>query len=599
MFHLKLFLNSNRSSRFEFFQTNVFIFKCFQFPSFQVIPNLFPLFESPRLDAELRQMIRENFREFCTGDPMLLLESEKGFASIDDKLIMQSGMAPPPFMMGPGGGGGVGFGGPMMMMMSEVPPTSMMMMDTDGEDGHEGVFSDDDDEPVAAAGDKTEGSSEGSNSNKNNGKQQQSKAAGKSSSSSSASTTTTTTTTSSRKSASASGAGKDDMTDDDDDLPLSKVRLKEKPTGTESIKVDLPSSINASFDRFVNSKSTADFDAFLNDLRTVNQSLNQEQEQYVHTVVVDVIRHSLTKFVFPVDAVVSTTMPGKEEEQSLALQESITGPLFSVYRLFVSHEDKCKKCVQNLSAEIYRKCPEAGALLLYFLKAQIKLVTTSESTADEKGTTSNSTSASNATSSSSSSTTASASSSSRDNKKNVTFRASIYRSLCTWAMPDEKLEQCLNRDLVQLERAHTLTYVWLLPDLYREYSNQLVNNEAVLRLTLGAVDARNLRDLIYAVSQGRLTMLKADGLLDCVRHSLAYETFEQVCLWQLLQAHDIPMETFQDVVPELDAASHAEALTYMLLLLRNEEPTAELIRLLLSREAKSSRGDPFVTSVLR
>lgn len=166
-------------------------------------------------------------------------------------------------------------------------------------------------------------------------------------------------------------------------------------------------------------------------------------------------------------------------------------------------------------------------------------------------------------------------------------------------MPDEKLEQCLTRDLGQLERAHVPTFVWLLPDLYREYAAQLVNNEAVLRLTLGAVDARNLRDLIYAVSQGRLAMLKADGLLDCVRHSLAYETFEQVCLWQLLQAHDIPMETFQDVVPELDAASHAEALTYMLLLLRNEEPTSELIRLLLSREAKCSRGDPFVTSVLR
>lgn len=36
----------------------------------------------------------------------------------------------------------------------------------------------------------------------------------------------------------------------------------------------------------------------------------------------------------------------------------------------------------------------------------------------------------------------------------------------------------------------------------------------------------------------------------------------------------------------------------MLFLLRNEEPTPELIRLLLSRDSKS-RGDPFVTSVLR
>lgn len=33
----------------------------------QVIPNLYPLFESPKLDRELKQMIRENFREFCSG----------------------------------------------------------------------------------------------------------------------------------------------------------------------------------------------------------------------------------------------------------------------------------------------------------------------------------------------------------------------------------------------------------------------------------------------------------------------------------------------------------------------------------------------------
>lgn len=54
----------------------------------------------------------------------------------------------------------------------------------------------------------------------------------------------------------------------------------------------------------------------------------------------------------------------------------------------------------------------------------------------------------------------------------------------------------------------------------------------------------------------------------------------------------------QDILPDLESSNHAEALTYMLLLLRSEKPTAELIRLLMSREGKS-RGDPFVTSVLR
>lgn len=465
-------------------------------------------------------MVRDNFREFCTGDPMLLLmENDKGFASIDDKLIMQSGMIPPPMMTS------AGLGGPMML-------------DGDGEPGHEAVFSDEDDD-------------DGENGAGGGGV-----------------TTTMRNSTSGGKSTlgtggGGGGGGKDDLTDDDDDLPLSKVRLKEKPTGgtgAAPVKVELPTSINASFDKFVNSKTTSDFDSFFTDFRTVaTTALNQEQEQYIHTVVVEVVRTGMAKYVFPAE--VTGGGGGGAEEKSL--QESLNVPLFTLYKLLAQQEDKCKKCVQNLAAELYRKCPAAGYFLLYFLKAQTKL-----------------------------------SSSSSSSKKGATFKASTYRSLCTWAQPDEKLDQCLARDLKEMERDHAAAFLWLLPDIYREYSGQLVNHEEVLRLTLGAVDARNLRDLIYAVTQGKLQMLKGDGLVECVRHSLAYETFEQFCLWQLIQAHDIPLDTLQDILPELEAANHAEALTYMLLLLKNEEPTAELIRLLLSRETRS-RGDPFVTSALR
>lgn len=35
----------------------------------QVIPNLYPLFESPKLDRDLKNLIRESFREFCSGPP--------------------------------------------------------------------------------------------------------------------------------------------------------------------------------------------------------------------------------------------------------------------------------------------------------------------------------------------------------------------------------------------------------------------------------------------------------------------------------------------------------------------------------------------------
>jgi hypothetical protein len=50
----------------------------------QVIPNLYPLFESPKLDRDLKQMIRENFREYCSP-PSNDLNSYNAIAVADEK----------------------------------------------------------------------------------------------------------------------------------------------------------------------------------------------------------------------------------------------------------------------------------------------------------------------------------------------------------------------------------------------------------------------------------------------------------------------------------------------------------------------------------
>lgn len=56
---------------------------------------------------------------------------------------------------------------------------------------------------------------------------------------------------------------------------------------------------------------------------------------------------------------------------------------------------------------------------------------------------------------------------------------------------------------------------------------------------------------------------------------------------------------FQEILPELEPGNN-EALTSMLFMLKKEEPSEELVKLLLSREmSKGDRGDPFVTSALR
>lgn len=258
-------------------------------------------------------------------------------------------------------------------------------------------------------------------------------------------------------------------------------------------KVDLPASFGASFDKFIVTKSLADFEAFLTDFRTCS-SLTENQDGYVVSQVVEQIKTS-GPIILP------------ESKNDDKLQESLLHPIFSLFKLFHQYEDKCKKCVQNMFTEVYKRVPGTGGWLLYFLKVHTKLV-------------------------------------SRKNP-NITFKTAVYKNICNWATPEDKLDKCLARDLTCLERENSQFFLWILPDIFREYKSHMINNCEVLKLLVGSIDAKNLRDLIYCVTQGKLQVFKQEGLVDCVRESFNYETFEQFCLWQLIQAHDVPIDVLQ------------------------------------------------------
>lgn len=192
----------------------------------------------------------------------------------------------------------------------------------------------------------------------------------------------------------------------------------------------------------------------------------------------------------------------KTDEKSLA--KSISYPLFGLFRFLYENEDKSKKPFQTMLSEICKRIPETGYLLLYFMKVHIKLQTR------------------------------------KNSQQTYQFKTSLYRQMC-----DENVEDCLSRDLDLIEKESTLIYLWLLPDIYREFKTNAINNSELLKITLRCIDAKNLRDLMYYVAQGKLTLFKQDGLIECIRDSLGYETFEQLCLWQLVQAHDVPLKCLQ------------------------------------------------------
>lgn len=131
---------------------------------------------------------------------------------------------------------------------------------------------------------------------------------------------------------------------------------------------------------------------------------------------------------------------------------------------------------------------------------------------------------------------------------NHIFKSNVYKiySDCIGDSKEkDNLDKILSLDLDLLEKENSQMFLWLLPDIYREFKISMINNCSIIKILVGCVDARNLRDLIYNIMQGKLVIFKNDGIIDCIRTSLSYETFEQYFLWQLVQAHDVPIEYIQ------------------------------------------------------
>lgn len=294
-----------------------------------------------------------------------------------------------------------------------------------------------------------------------------------------------------------------DEDEDDDDLPLAKVRLKEKPVPD---KVDLPASIKESFEKFLVSKSLSDFDTFMSDFRTgAGAQLDSDQESYVFDNILNICK---------------STLPEKcdlDEFKSVTkLEQSINFPLYGIFKVLYQQEEKGKKCsvMPKLLEYCHSRSPNMGFLLLYYLKVHSKLA------------------------------------SKKNEKAPVVFRSSVYKLFYQWINQksketNQKIDACLERDLTQMEQYSLTMFLWLIPDIYREFDSYMVNNSDVLKIVVGCIDAKNLRDLIFDITQGKLVMFKNDGVIDVVRDSLDYETFEQMCLWQLLHAHDVPIANVQ------------------------------------------------------
>ena len=175
-------------------------------------------------------------------------------------------------------------------------------------------------------------------------------------------------------------------------------------------------------------------------------------------------------------------------------------------------------------------------------------------------------------------------------------KAAIYKDLCETIDANYCLDICLVNDMRQCQEDDVDLFLHLIPDVYNNFSKAALGNVNMLYLLVSCVDAKQIQTLLCHLLTKDLLLFKKDSFASIVTASLAWETFEQCALWQLIGAHDVPIDCIYTILPKLSFQKHAEALTATTLRLRGEKPNSDLIRHMLSREPVS--GDKFVSTCL-
>nr|CAG4651625.1 EOG090X0205 [Triops cancriformis] len=333
--------------------------------------------------------------------------------------------------------------------------------------------------------------------------------------------------------------------EDPDDIPLAKVRLKDKNISSTNSQ-PLPTDI---------AQHLEELDS---PLKTQMEQLYHEQDNEAKCAAVESFVQLVTteppeSETMTVLAQILCIMFASQFETKLfkadatpeAIEDSISRPMFVLFRAASEMmEDEAGKTVMlDLIWEMKQIRPVVGYYLLYYLKA---------SQADE-------------------------------------IKWSVYKELCgkssdpfgTVILDDFK--RCMEDDISLM--------VYLTPALFQNFPTVCRGNPALIHTLVFSIDASQLHQLMCLVAQGSLVLVGTEHapFFKLVEESLNWETWEQLCLWHLLRSHgcSLPTNMFTPVLSILQSPQHTEALSALLIKFSHEKPTSDLVQALLARELKS------------
>lgn len=212
----------------------------------------------------------------------------------------------------------------------------------------------------------------------------------------------------------------------------------------------------------------------------------------------------------------------------------------------------------TILSEMYTLMPKVGYLLLYFLSADRCSAPASE-------------------------------------RRTLKEKAAMYKDLCESIDAKYSLDICLVNDMRQCQEDDVNMFVHLVPEIFANFPRHSIGNVDLLYLIVSCIDGGQIQTLVCHILSRDIVMFKKDSFKDVVQNSLQWETFEQYAMWYLASAHELPVEPVIPLLPRIHNR-YPEAQSNVLLMLKKESPSYEILKNILAREVV--RGDPFVTSVL-
>ncbi|XP_003382726.1 PREDICTED: integrator complex subunit 3-like [Amphimedon queenslandica] len=155
----------------------------------------------------------------------------------------------------------------------------------------------------------------------------------------------------------------------------------------------------------------------------------------------------------------------------------------------------------------------------------------------------------------------------------------------------------LLQDLKVLAENDSELFFEMLPSLYGEFNEVLIGSSEMINIIVSHTDPYQLNKLIFQLSLNKLTIFGKQKIIDLMSSTLQWDSFEQFCVWQLLNAEGIETHVIVSFLRLITSPSdHPEAVSGSLLYLKQEPSIPSAVGNLLSLPL-ATHGD-IVTAVL-